>query len=331
MKTILVAIGFTLCLNLPANGQQISDVYSIGKTYFAYSSAKDQTQVMSKELTLFDNSGPYYPFVKGAQRLDLFLIHEYGGRTLKQTPPTIRLSFESRSNLSHYKDPGTGTFELTVDGRTIVQAALTLDSSTPIGFVTWENLSYDLSLAKANELIAAKKSATITLGKITHYLTKTELAVFEDFLNALRTGNSTGWRDPDQACSLLSDIGFRMEPYKYVGLNTFGCRAPAVPFPRGSSNTISFRPEGNQKEITELILVLQVTSDKPIALASHEAFAIVCGALALRSLGLELPNLLLLAAFAGNPYTWQVGSSTVELSPSLRAPDGSYEVRFTIK
>ena len=152
MKTILVAIGFTLCLNLPANGQQISDVYSIGKTYFASSSTRAETEVMSKELTLFDNSGPYYPFVKGAQRLDLFLIHEYGGRTLKQTPPTIRLSFESRSNLSRYKDPGTGTFELTVDGRTIVQAALTLDSSTPIGFVTWENLSYDLSLAKANEL-----------------------------------------------------------------------------------------------------------------------------------------------------------------------------------
>ena len=79
---------------------------------------------------------------------------------------------------------------------------------------------------------SGEENLTITVGKITHYLTKTELAVFEDFLNALRTGNSTGWRDPDQACSLLSDIGFRMEPYKYVGLNTFGCRAPAVPFPR---------------------------------------------------------------------------------------------------
>jgi hypothetical protein len=44
-----------------------------------------------------------------------------------------------------------------------------------------------------------------------------------------------------------------------------------------------------------------------------------------------MPNMLLLAAFAGNPYVWGVGQNTVEVSPSLRSSNGTYEVRFTIK
>ena len=63
----------------------------------------------------------------------------------------------------------------------------------------------------------------------------------------------------------------------------------------------------------------------------HEGFAIMCGALASRSLGIELPYMLLLAAIVGNPYQWSIGSNTVEVSPTLRGSDGSYEVRFTIK
>src|SRR6185369_16171125 len=46
---------------------------------------------------------------------------------------------------------------------------------------------------------------------------------------------------------------------------------------------------------------------------------------------LTLPDMLLLAAVVGKPYVWHIGSSTVEVSTTLRDSDGSYEVRFTIK
>lgn len=286
---------------------------------------------MSRGLTIFDNSSRDYPYINGAQRLDLFLIHEYTGRTLTQTPGSIRVIFESRSSLSRYKNPGTRAFQLTVDGRTLVQAALGLNKSEPIGLVTWENVSYDLSLTKANELIAAKNTATLTLGSITHDLTASEIAVFKDFADALRVSNLTDWRSPQKACSLFADVGIRTQAYQYVGMNTFGCYASGVPLPAGSGNSVSFKPEGNQQGITDLILVLRVTSDKQTALASHEAFAIMCGALALRSLGTALPDMLLLAAMVNNPYIWRIGSNTVEVSPTVRGSDGSYEVRFTIK
>lgn len=331
MKTFLAAIALALCIHLPINGQRPDDVYSIGKTNFAFYQAKNQTEVMSHGLTIFDNSSRDFPYISGAQRLELFLIHKFAGRTLTQTPPSIQLVFESRSKPSRYTNPGTRTLELTVDGRTIVQAGLALDQSTPIGLVTWENLSYDLSLTKANELLTARNSATLTLGNITHDLTASEIAVFKDFIEALRVGNSTDWRSPQKACTLFADVGITTHPYRYVGMNTFGCYASAVPLPAGSGNSVIFRPEGNQQGITDLILVLRVTSDKQTALASHEAFAILCGALASRSLGIELPNMLLLAAIVGNPYKWSIGSNTVEVSPTLRGSDGSYEVRFTIK
>ena len=331
MKIPLAAIALILCSTFPANGQRPDDVYSIGKTNFAFYQSKDKTEVMSRGLTIFDNSSPDYPYINGAQRVDLFLTHEYSGRTLTQTPPSIRIVLESRSSLSRYKNPGTRNFELTVDGKTVVQAGLVLDKSTPIGFVTWENLSYDLSLPNVNELIAAKTSATIALGSIKRDLAASEIAVFKDFVSALRLGNSTEWRSPQKACSLFEDVGLKTHPYRYVGMNTFGCGAAGVPLPGGSGNTVSFRPEGDRDRITDLILVLRVTSDKQTALASHEAFAIMCGALASRSLGIDLPNMLLLASLAGNQYVWHVGQNTVEVSPTSRSSDGSYEVRFTIK
>ena len=331
MKTFLAAIALALCLHLPINGQRPDDAYSIGETTFAFYQAKNQTEVMSRGLTIFDNSSWDFPYINGAQHLDLFLIHKFAGRTLTQTPPSIQVVFESRSKLSRYTNPGTRTFELTVDGRTIVHAGLALDQTTPIGLVTWENLSYDLLLTKANELLTVRNSATLTLGNITHELTASEIAVFKDFIDALRVGNSTDWRSPQKACALFTDVGIRTQPYRYIGMNTFGCYASDVALPAGSGNSVAFKPEGNQQGITDLILVLRVTSDKQTALASHEAFAIMCEALASRSLGIELPNMLLLAAIVGNPYKWSIGSNTVEVSPTLRGSDGSYEVRFTIK
>jgi hypothetical protein len=199
---------------------------------------------MSRGITIFDNSSRDFPYISGAQRLDLFLIHKFAGRTLMQTPPSIQIVFESRSKLSRYTNPGTRTVELTVDGKTIVQAGLALDKSTPIGLVTWENLSYDLSLTKANELLTARNSATVTLGNITHDLTASELAVFKDFLDALRMSNTTEWRSPQKACALFADVGIRTQPYQYVGMNTFGCYASGVPLPAGSGNSVIFRPEG---------------------------------------------------------------------------------------
>ena len=108
------------------------------------------------------------------------------------------------------------TFQLNVDGRTIVQAGLALDKSTLIGLVTWESLSYDLLLTKVGELIGAKSNATITLGTLTRQLTETELGVFDDFMKALRLGNSSEWRNPQKACSLLADIGMAPQPYRYI-------------------------------------------------------------------------------------------------------------------
>lgn len=300
MKSFLAAIALALCMHLPINGQRPDDVYSIGRTNFAFYEATNQTEVMSHGLTIFDNSSADFPYINGAQRLDLYLIHKFAGRTLTQTPSSIQLVFESRSKLSRYVNSGTRTLEITVDGRTIVQAGLALDKSTPIGLVTWENLSYDLSLTRANELLMARNSATLILGNIRHDLTASEIAVFKDFLDAVRVDNSTDWRSPQKAYALFADVGVRTQPYQYVGMNTFGCYASGVPLPVGSGNSVTFKPEGNQQGITDLILVLRVTSDKQTALASHEAFAIMCGALASRSLEIELPNMLLLAAIVGS-------------------------------
>lgn len=331
MKTILITIALSLCVHVSAYSQKPDEVYRVGKTHFAFYQAKNETEVMSPGFTVFDNSSGDFPFINGAQRLDLFLIHKYAGRTLTQTPESIQLVFESRSKLSRYTNPGTRGFTLTVDGKTIVQAGLALGKSTPIGFVTWENLSYDLSLTKALELISARDRVTLTLGNITHDLTASEIAVVKDFIDALRVSNSTEWRSPQKACSLFADVGIGTQSYRYVGMNTFGCYSSSVPLPAGSGNSVSFKPEGNQQGITDLILVLRVTSDKQTALVSHEAFAIMCGALASRSLGVDLPDMLLLAVFVGNPYRWTIGSNTVEVTPTLRGSDGSYEVRFTIK
>lgn len=329
MKTLTVVILTVLCVCVPSLAQTPNDVYNIGKTIFGFDQSKNQTSVMSHGLTIFDNSSPDYSYVDGAQRLEMFLIHEYTGRTLKQSPESIQLTFESRSSVSHYKNPGSRSFELTVDGRTIVQAGLALDRSTQIGFITWENVSYDLSLAKANDLIAAR-DVRLTLGKLTHKLTAEEIAVFRDFLDSLRIGK-TNWRDPELACSLLSDVGVGTRPYQYIGLNTFGCPSTAVPLPATSGNSVVFSAEGTKQEVTELSLVLLVRSNERVALASHSAFTVMCGALALRSLGLTLPDMLLLAVFTGKPFVWHIGSNTVEVTPSMQDISGHYELKFTIK
>ena len=70
MKTFLAAIALALCIHLPINGQRPDDVYSIGKTNFAFYQAKDQTEVMSRGITIFDNSSRDFPYISGAQRLD---------------------------------------------------------------------------------------------------------------------------------------------------------------------------------------------------------------------------------------------------------------------
>lgn len=331
MKTILTAIALTLCVHLPTHGQSPDDVYNIRQTNFAFYRHKNQTAVMSKGLTIFDNSSPGFSYVHGAQRIDMFLTHEYAGRALTQSPSSIRIIFESRSGVSRFENSGSRTLQFTVNGRPIVQAALALDKSTPIGYVTWEQVSYDLSVAKASELAAAQQTATVRLGNVVRSFTAAELAIFKDFVDALRLGNSTDWRSPQRACALFEDIRIKTHTYRYIGMNTYGCSAPALPLPAGSGNSVTYKPEGNQQGITELVLVLRVTSDKQTALASHEAFAIICGALASRSLGIDLPNMLLLAAYVGNPYVWRIGPNTVELSPTIRGSDGSYEVRFTIK
>ena len=107
MKAFLAAIALGLCIDLPINGQRPDDVYSIGNTNFAFYQSKNQTEVMSRGLTIFDNSSRDFPYINGAQRLDLYIIHKFTGRTLTHTPSSIQLVFESRSKLSRYVNPGT--------------------------------------------------------------------------------------------------------------------------------------------------------------------------------------------------------------------------------
>src|ERR1041384_1030288 len=100
MRKFLVSISVALCIYMPATAQRPDDVYSIGKTSFAFYQAKNQTTVMSDGLPIFDNSSRDYQYVDGAQRLELFLIHKYTGHTLTETPASIRVTFESRSSVS---------------------------------------------------------------------------------------------------------------------------------------------------------------------------------------------------------------------------------------
>jgi hypothetical protein len=285
---------------------------------------------MAAGFPIFDNSNGEFSYIDGAQRIEMYLTYEYSGKALTETPRSVKIVLESRSGTARYKNAGTRSLQIAVDGRVIAQAALALDKSTLIGLVTWEQLSYDLLLPKARELIAARSSVTLTLGNIRHEFTRAEVAVFRDFLESLRSGDSTEWRNPQKGCSVFGDIGLTTHTYRYVGMNTYGCYADETPIPLGSGNSISYRAEGNQQSITDLILILRVTNSAA-SLASHEALARMSAMLAERTIGTGLPDMLLLATITRIPYKWRVGSNTVEVSPTLAGSDGSYEVRFVIK
>jgi hypothetical protein len=332
MKSLVLVISLTFCLHYAVRGQNQNpdDVYSIGQTNFAFYANKNQTEVMAGGFTIFDNSRNGFGYVNGAQRVDLFLVSGFTGRWLTNEPSSIRIVFESRSSQPWLSKPGMGTLVIDVDDQTIVQAGLAVNKSTRIGMITWEQVSYDVTMPLLQKLLTANHGAVLKLGRITHYLTASELLVFKDFSEALRLGNSTEWRSPQRACALFKDLGIKAENYRYVGLNTYGCPSPSTYLTKQSSNTFTFRPEGNKDEIKELVLVLRIV-DSQTSFDSQEAFAILSGVLAERSLGIKLPDMLLLAIATGKSYLWKLGQNSIEVTRSHPSEDGAYELRFSIK
>jgi hypothetical protein len=223
-----------------------------------------------------------------------------------------------------FNNPAARAFLLIADGNTIIHAALPLDKSTLIGYVTWQQTSARVSIASLHKFLTATQTAEFKLGDITYSFTQTEFAALKDFADALRLGKSTEWRIPRRAFSLLDDVSMKTRP------NEYGCSSLYTSVPSGSANGLTYHGIGDQYGVKALALVLRVNETES-AISSHEALVMASGVLADRSLGINLPDMLLLSLFTGKRYNWAVGKNHIEVvRESLPAGQG-YEVKFIIR
>ncbi len=182
----IVALFIACAIPAPAQSNRPDDVYLVGNTLFAYYKNKDKTEVSARNtIALFDNTRSGFSFVHGAQHVDLFPSYEFIGTKMTEEPTAVTLAFESRSSVERLNDPASRVFQLTADGRTIITASLTLDKTTLIGYVTWQQTSARVPMADFIKFLTAKESASVRLGGIIHSFSADEFASLKDFTVAI--------------------------------------------------------------------------------------------------------------------------------------------------
>jgi hypothetical protein len=252
-------------------------------------------------------------------------VYEFKGRTLTQEASAVTLTFESRSSVPLFSKTSARTFHLVADGNSINRATLPLDKSTLIGYITWEQSSLQLSISDFHKFLTATRIAAFSLGHITYSFTTAEFAALKDFAEALRLGDSVEWRTPQKACSLLTDMGLQTSEYKSYQPGEYKCASPYNAVTTGSVNIV-FQGLGDQYSVKELQLIMYANSNDK---RTHDDLVVASGVLANRSLGVKLPDMLLLYLLVGKPYKWALGKNQLEVSRAAKAT--GYEVKFIIR
>jgi hypothetical protein len=175
-----------LCLSAAAQSNRPDEVSLINDIYFAYYRNTDKTMVMSKGITIFDNSQDGFHYFQGAQRVDLFLTYEFKGKSLTQMPSSISVMFESRSSAPQLTQLTSRKFALMADTRSVFSVSGSLTKSNVIGLITWENVTVEVPLSDIEKFLAATQTASLQIGSINYSFSRDEFSSFRKFVDALR-------------------------------------------------------------------------------------------------------------------------------------------------
>lgn len=183
----LLTLCLTVTLHAYASAQtgRPDEVADVGGVLFAYYKAENKTIALMQVAEIFDNSTTGFSYVHGAQHIDCFLTYEFAGRTPAETPTAVTLAFESRSKSARLGAPFDRIVRLMRDGLPGKSYQATLDKTTLIGLVTWEQASVRIPLSDLNSFFTAKDTAVLQFGPHDYPLNATQFAAMRKFVGAV--------------------------------------------------------------------------------------------------------------------------------------------------